>query len=342
MLKSILLIADPFIPVPPETYGGVERIVDFLAEGLSRRGWDVSLACKNDSECAVSKILLENSNNIRWSRVNNALRIAQKIRSKKYAIVHSFAHIDLTALFWPFKRPVIQSFQSVPIKNVLRKRLNILPLKNMTFTVCGNHMREEMKDLLPTIPIHNGVEIEKFQFIEKVEEDAPFIFLGRIEPIKGVHHAIQIAKTTGRRLIIAGNISNNDQSRYYFSRIIQPNLSDRISYIGPINDLQKNKLLGSSAALLMPIEWNEPFGIVMIEALACGTPVIGLNRGAVPEIVDDGVTGACCRDLEEMINAAYNVNQFSRYLCRKDVELKFSSQIILDKYENLYNKIIFG
>ena len=338
MKKSILLVADPFITVPPDTYGGIERIVDFLAEGLLKNGRIVNLACRKNSKCLVPQTELEYSNNSRFCRIKNALRIAQITRKEKYSIIHSFGHIDLTALLWPLKYKIIQSFQSIPNKRVLCKRLNILPLKNMTFTVCGQHMVNETSSLVPTVVIHNGIKLDKFKFEDRVEKDAPFVFLGRIEPIKGAHHAIQIAKSTGRMLIIAGNISDNSQSRNYYSKMIKPNLSDRIKYIGPINDLQKNKLLGSAAALLMPIEWDEPFGIVMVEALACGTPVVGIRRGAVPEIIEDGVTGAICSDIDSMINAARNVNKYSRHCCRSAAESKFSSDLIVSKYEELYQE----
>jgi glycosyltransferase involved in cell wall biosynthesis len=201
-------------------------------------------------------------------------------------------------------------------------------------------MVKDISTILPTIPIHNAVIVDKYSFVNEVEDDAPFVFLGRILPIKGTHHAIQIAKTIGRRLIIAGNISDTGLSLNYFKSMIEPELSDQIRYIGPIDDTQKNMLLGSAAALLMPIEWNEPFGIVMVEALACGTPVIGMRRGAVPEIVEDGVTGSCCESLEDMIKASRNVNSYSRYSCRQAAERKFSSDIIITKYESLYQKII--
>ena len=341
MKKSILLIADPFITVPPETYGGIERIVDFLALGLSQRGWKVHLACKAGSDCSVLKIPLSYDDNYpRLNRIKNAFRIAQNVHKEKYSIVHSFGHIDLMAMLWPFSQNKIQSFQSTPIESIIKKRTSLLPLKNINFTVCGQHMVNAMSSLVPTTAIHNGVNIINFRFEERVDDDAPFVFLGRIEPIKGAHHAIRIAKKTGRRLIIAGNISDNEQSRTYFSNMIQPELSDSIRYIGAIDDIQKNKVLGSAAALLMPIEWDEPFGIVMVEALACGTPVIGIARGAVPEIVENGVTGTSCKTVEEMINAARSVHTYSRYSCRMAVVSKFSSDIIINQYEDLYYKII--
>jgi hypothetical protein len=131
MKKSILLIADPFISVPPETYGGIERIVDFLAEGLARRGWITHLACKSNSNCSVLKIPLQCTKYTHWNRIINAQRIAQNARKENYSIIHSFhsfGHIDLTALLWPLNYSIIQSFQSIPQESVIRKRMNILPV----------------------------------------------------------------------------------------------------------------------------------------------------------------------------------------------------------------------
>jgi glycosyltransferase involved in cell wall biosynthesis len=201
-------------------------------------------------------------------------------------------------------------------------------------------MVKEFKDIAPTHAIHNGVRIEQFEFREQVAPEAPLVFLGRIEPIKGTHTAIQIAKATGRKLIIAGNRSNKPEMDRYFVEQVEPHLSDRIRYIGAVNDIQKNELLGSAAAFLMPIDWDEPFGIVMAEALACGTPVIGAARGALPEIVDHGITGACCESVDEMIAAVHQVENFSRHACRQSVETRFAAPIIVDQYISLYESIL--
>jgi glycosyltransferase involved in cell wall biosynthesis len=201
-------------------------------------------------------------------------------------------------------------------------------------------MVKDFNDIAPTHAIHNGVRIEQFDFREQVAPEAPLVFLGRIEPIKGTHTAIQIAKATGRKLIIAGNRSNKPEMDRYFVEQVEPHLSDRILYIGAVNDIQKNELLGSAAAFLMPIDWDEPFGIVMAEALACGTPVIGAARGALPEIVDHGITGACCESVDEMIAAVHQVENFSRHACRQSAETRFAAPIIVDQYISLYESIL--
>jgi glycosyltransferase involved in cell wall biosynthesis len=336
----ILLVADPYVPVPPVYYGGVERIVNFLAEGLKNRGWDVTLACHPDSTCQVKRLPLCQSGFYQYSRISNLVSVAREIFTGHYDLIHSFGHCDLTAIFWPSSRLQIQSFQAPPHPGALAKRMKLLPRKNMWLTTCGHHMVKNYQHFAPTRGIHNGVKIEDFTFQASVETDAPLVFLGRIEPIKGTHHAIHIARETGRRLIIAGNLSDNELSRGYFAREIQPHLTERIEFIGPVNDVQKNQLLGSAAAFLMPIEWDEPFGIVMAEALACGTPVIGTSRGALPEIVDHGITGACCSDIGEMIEAARDVAIFRRSECRRSAERYFSSDVIIEQYVALYQEIL--
>ncbi len=258
----------------------------------------------------------------------------------RFNLVHSFAHFDLALPLWPFKQHVIQSFQSIPHWGAFSKRIRLIPKRNLYFTTCGYHMVDHFSSIAPTIAIHNGVKIAQFDFQPTVGADAPLVFLGRIEPIKGTYTAIEIAKSTGRKLIIAGNRSDDPLIDRYFEEQVEPHLSEQISYIGSVNDFQKNKLLGEAAALLMPIEWDEPFGIVMAEALACGTPVIGFNRGALPEIVDNGVTGACCNNMFELIEATRNLNQFSRSACRTVAENKFSSDIVIDQYISLYDKIL--
>jgi glycosyltransferase involved in cell wall biosynthesis len=338
--RSILLIADPYIPVPPHGYGGVERIVDFLAEGLAQRGWRVTLACHPESSCHVKLLSHPVLNSSPRGRVINTLNLLQHLACNRYDLIHSFAHYDLTALLWWLPRKQIQSFQSPPDWNAFNKRVRWIPRRNLWFTTCGYHMVKGFAAIAPTRAIHNGVKIEEFTYQAQVATDAPLVFLGRIEPIKGTHTAIRIAQATKRRLVIAGNRSESPAIDRYFKEQIEPHLSDQITYIGPVDNLQKNRLLGEVAALLMPIEWDEPFGIVMAEALACGTPVIGIARGALPEIVDHGITGDCCLSIEEMIESVHRVGTYSRQACRRECEARFSAPVIVEQYISYYEDIL--
>jgi glycosyltransferase involved in cell wall biosynthesis len=338
--RSILLVADPYVPVPPIFYGGVERIVDFLAEGLRARGWDVTLACHSDSTCDVNQVTLHDSRFYRCGRVANGLIVAREAVIGRYDVIHSFGHPDLTLLFWGGARVQVQTFGSLPASGVLEKRMRLLPPKKLWFTTCGRHMVKHLQHLAPTRAIHNGVKIDRFTYRGQVDKGAPLVFLGRIEEIKGVHLAIDIARAVGRRLLIAGTRAASSEGDRYFKERIEPFLDDQIVYIGEVDDVQKNRILGEAAAFLMPILWDEPFGIVMAEALACGTPVIGAARGALPEIVLDGITGQGCRTLDEMINAVRRVDTFSREACRKSAEQRFASDVIVDEYVRFYNDIL--
>jgi len=340
--KSILLVADPFLQVPPLTYGGVERVVDILAEGLAANDWNVILACHPHSTCNVHILRLPSAEGGSRGRVINAMKLLKHIALNRFDIVHSSAHIDLTVLMWPLPQKVIQTFHSLPNWDAFSKRLRFIPRKNLWFTTVGKHMVKSLEHLAPTTAIHNGIKITQFNFQPTVAADAPLVFLGRIEPIKGTHTAIEIAKATDRKLIIAGNRSDDPLIDRYFQEQVEPHLSEQISYIGSVNDPQKNKLLGEAAALLMPIDWDEPFGLVMAEALACGTPVIGLNRGALPEIIDHSKTGFCCHSVDEMIGAVARIGNLSRLECRHQAESRFSSSVMVDNYISFYDKILSG
>jgi glycosyltransferase involved in cell wall biosynthesis len=186
--------------------------------------------------------------------------------------------------------------------------------------------------------VPNGVQLGTFQFRSRVPTDAPLVFLGRIERIKGPHLAIEVARRTGLPLVIAGNVA--DEHRDFFESHIRPHLDDsQITYVGPVDDAQKNTLLGGAQALLMPVLWEEPFGIVMIEAMACGTPVIGMNRGAVAEVVEDGATGFVCEDLDALVRAVPRIDEIPRAACRDRVERLFSDRAVVDAYLRIYNEI---
>jgi glycosyltransferase involved in cell wall biosynthesis len=189
--------------------------------------------------------------------------------------------------------------------------------------------------------VFNGVDLAKYVFVDRVPDDAPLVFLGRVERMKGAHNAIAIARRSGRRLVIAGNIVTSGPHADYFNLEIRPYLDEqRVSYIGPVDDAQKNALLGSAAALLMPIEWDEPFGIVMAEALACGTPVIGFARGSVPEVVREGVNGFTSHDVDGAVAALSRLRDIDRHAARLDCEARFSDRAIVDQYEHLYYDLL--
>jgi glycosyltransferase involved in cell wall biosynthesis len=200
-------------------------------------------------------------------------------------------------------------------------------------------MTQHVKHIGRWTMIPNGVSLDAYDFRPSVPPDAPLVFLGRIEEIKGPHLAIEIARRAGRRLIIAGNIPDEKRG-WVDEHVLRYVDGNRVLYIGPVDDKQKNALLGKAAAFLMPILWDEPFGIVMAEAMACGTPVLGLSRGAVPEVVQHGVTGFVERDIDGLVAATRRLSSLDRGASRTRVEALYSGKAVVDAYEGLYRTLV--
>jgi glycosyltransferase involved in cell wall biosynthesis len=188
--------------------------------------------------------------------------------------------------------------------------------------------------------VHNFVEMDKFDFVPAVPADAPLVFLSRLDRIKGADTAIAIARRAGRRLILAGNHARSGHEFEYWKNEIEPHVGrDGIEWVGEVGDTAKNELLGKAAALLVPIRWDEPFGIVFAEALACGTPVISCPRGALTEIVEEGKTGFLVCSEEQGAEAVGKISDLSRAACREAAEDNFSCGIAASKYLELYTAL---
>lgn len=338
---KIALTVDPEIPVPPRHYGGIERIVDMLVRGLLKKGHDITLFAHPDSDvpCQLVPYPALQSQPKR-DLLRNMCCVSSNVIKGRYDLVHSFARLAYLSPLLPMKIPKIMSYQR-PITHrsvVWGERLS---RHTLYFTALSRYIGKRYEKKTNFSVIYNGVQMSKFTFQPKVSEDAPLLFLGRVEWIKGPHLAIEVASRCSRKLIIAGNIPLGEKHQIYFKEYIKPHLDgDWIQYVGPVDDAQKDKLLGSACAMLMLILWDEPFGIVMAEALACGTPVIGLRRGAIPEIVQDGVNGFVCENVEETVLAVNRIGQIDRKKCRQVAEEKFSDSAIVDAYEKRYLKII--
>ncbi len=340
----ILITADPELPVPPRLYGGIERIIDLLIRSLKSRGHTIGLVAHQDSTTKCDRVFSwkgEHSQD-RIDMMRNTYTLWQAIREFKPELVHSYSRIFY--LFpWLINSsiPKIMSYQRQPSHRTVAWGSK-LGKNSLTFTGCSEYICRQGKKVAGTWhPIHNCVELDTYTFQPTVADDAPLVFLSRIERIKGAHTAIEVAKKTGRRLLIAGNYSTVGEAGKYWEQAIKPHLDkDGIEYVGTVDDVQKNKLLGQAAAMIVPIEWNEPFGIVFAEALACGTPVISCPRGALPEIVRQGIDGYLINNIEEACHAVENLSKINRGNCRQRVEDCFSASVIVDKYEKLYSQLI--
>lgn len=345
MKLRILLLMDPFIPVPPEHYGGIERVIADLASGLNRRGHAVTLWA-SPSSCIAGDVqpFGRAGEWTRWSNVRNTAVISMRMifQRKRFDVIHNFGRLAYLSAVLPANQPKVQTYMRTVNPNNMRK-VKALHGKRIHFTAVSKAIRDTGAiGGGDWSVIYNCAPIEKFTFNNEVDSStAPLVFLGRLERCKGAHTAIEVAKALRRHLIIAGNISDLPHEREYFHRELEPFInSDLITYIGPVNDIQKNELLGSAAALLTPIEWEEPFPIVLPEALACGTPVISFARGGMPEGIEDGKTGFLCNTVQDMVSAVNRLSAISRADCRACALRRFSDDVIVSDYEKLYERLV--
>ena len=342
----IALTVDPYFPVPPVTYGGIERVVATLVDELTARGHEVTLFAHPDSQTPATHIPYGRPphNGLR-ARATELWQVGSALwtRRRRFDLVHSFGRLAaLLPVLVDHSLPKLQSYQrEIPWAGVSRGVHVAGP--SLSFTACSSAMWTKHRhcDATRWVTVYNSVDVKRYTPTAAVADDAPLVFLGRLERIKGVHTAIEIARRARRRLIIAGNQVASEEGRDYFEREIQPHLDGHgVSYVGPVDDAAKNMLLGTAVAFLMPIEWEEPFGIVMAEAMACGTPVIGFARGSVPEVIDEGVTGTVVTDVATAARAVDRVARLDRRRVRAQCEQRFSCAVITDGYEQVYRAAI--
>lgn len=342
----IAITVDPYIPVPPVTYGGFERVVAGLVDAFTGRDHVVTLFAHPDSRTKAHHVSYGAPPHFGVrARAAELWQVGSVLwrRRREFDVVHSFGRLAaLGPILIDRALPKIQSYgREIAFPGVARAVRLAGP--SLTFTACSDAMwvgrAQDRHGCWTTV--HNGVDLRLYAASTAVDSGAPLMFLGRLERIKGAHTAIEIARRANRPLVIAGNQVDSDEGRAYFAREIRPHVDGcHVRYVGPVADQAKSRLLGAAAALLMPIEWEEPFGIVMVEAMACGTPVIGFGRGSVPEVVDDGVTGVVVGDATQALQALERVLHIDRRRVRERCAQRFAYPIIADAYEELYRQAI--
>lgn len=335
----IAITADPELPVPPVHYGGIERIVDMLARGLSASGHEVTLFAHPESRTQGRLVPWPGGSSVlRMDTLRNAAALARAVFTDRFDVVHSFSRVAYLTPILPLPIPKLMTYQREISRRSVRLG-HVLSRGTLWFSATSRAMMREVEDTGSWRLVYNGVELSTYDYQYDPGSEAPLVFLGRVEEIKGPHLAIETSQRTGIPLIIAGNVPA--EHREWFDAMIAPNLDGKhVTFVGSVNDAQKSSLLGRARALLMPIQWEEPFGIVMAEAMACGTPVIGFSRGAVPEVVEHGVTGFVAANLEEMIAAVGKLGTIQRGACRARVERLFSDAVVADGYLSVYREMI--
>ena len=337
----IAQVAPLYESVPPKYYGGTERVVSYLTEELVRQGHEVTLFASGDSitkarlvpACRRSLRLDERC----MDQMAHHLVMLEHVfaRAADFDIVHfhvDYMHFPLSRrdrithvttlhgrLDVPDLVPLYQEFREMPVISISNGQRQPLPRANWQATV------------------YHGLPAEKYRF--RAEPGRYLAFLGRISPEKRVDRAIEIAKQVGMPLKIAAKIDRVDKD--YFDLVIAPLLRNSlVEFVGEIGEREKDEFLGNAYALLFPIDWPEPFGLVMIEAMACGTPVIAYRGGAVPEITVQGHTGFVVEALEDAVTAVRRIPQLSRKRCREVFEKQFTAARMASDYVRVFDRLI--
>ena len=340
----VLLVMDPFIKVPPDHYGGIERVVADLADGLAKLGHDITLwAAPGSRVNGRVDAFGKEGEWTRWSNLRNAMTLAGRFLTarSRFDIIHNFGRLAYLAPVLPRDVPKIQTYmRTVNPRNMATAQR--LGARRLHYTAVSAAIRDTGRPGGGEWSvIYNCAAPERYPFVADTNPDsAPLVFLGRLDRCKGAHHAITVAQRLQRRLIIAGNISPLPHEQAYYETEIAPRIDGSlVTYIGPVGDEQKRALLGQAAAMLLPIEWEEPFPVVLPESMLCGTPLIAFRRGGVPEGIDPGRTGFLCDTVEPMADAVGRLATIDRAAVRAEAIRRFSDAAIVAEYAQLYREM---
>ena len=328
--------------VPPPAYGGIELVVGLLTDELVRRGHEVTLFASGDS-ISLAKLesvhpqALRLDSSVKEHGIYEMLELGRVYeQAQKFDIIHS--HLGCSALSYCklVKTPTVHTLHGIftPDNEKIFRYASQQP-----YISISNTQREPRLELNYVSTVYNGVDVDSYEFYAQPDHPPYLAFLGRISPEKGTHLAIEIAKRSGWHLKMAGKVDVVDVE--YFEQDIQPQIDGKqIEYLGEANHVQKNILMGGAVATLFPITWREPFGLVMIESMAAGTPVIAMKLGATSEVITHGQTGFLCHSVEECVAAIDPAASLSRSACRQHVVDRFSVQRMTDGYEAVYRELM--
>lgn len=342
----IALIAPPYFDVPPQAYGGVEAVVADLADGLVALGHDVTLigAGHNGTTArhrAVWDRIIPERLGEPFPEIMHAIltrrEIEELVAAREIDVVHdhTFAGPMNAAGYAAMGLPAVVTVHG-PVNADLRRYYRALG-GDVALVAISERQRSLAPELNWISTVHNGLAPETWPFETEKEDYA--LFLGRYHPDKGVHLAVEAAHAAGLPLILAGKCAEPLEQRY-FAEEVEPRLGPQDQVVGVADAKYKRELLSRARCLLFPVQWEEPFGMVMIEAMVCGTPVVALRSGAVPEVVVPGVTGLICDTPEELPEAIRKVSALDPEVCRAHVERRFSAKKMSAGYARAYQRAI--
>lgn len=342
----IAVLAPPWIPVPPPGYGGIEAVVDLLCEALVARGHDVTLFAAPGSRSAarvrsplerahpdeIGSSLYESDHVAStWDAIDLAAKLGQP-----FDVLHDHSGFTALSMADRLAAPVVHTVHG-PFDETTNRfyrrhghkaRLVAISHSQAASAPAGTHLG----DVVP-----NPISVDRWPL--RVEKQDYLLWVGRMDPVKGAHRAIEAARLAGRTLVLAGPIQTGQED--YYQGLIAPHIDDRkVRYVGEVGGIAKQELFANAAALLMPVSWREPFGMVMVEALACGTPVIAFPEGAAAEIVIDGENGMLVADEAEMARAVERLRSIAPDRCRESVAERYDVSVTAAGYEHVYRRAV--
>jgi glycosyltransferase involved in cell wall biosynthesis len=341
---DIAVVAPPWLPIPPRGYGGIEALVADTVAGLTARGHRVTLvsAGRAEDDPLPDALTLTTSDEPRIDEIGaempavaHAAEALATVEELHPDVVHD--HTTAFAL----------GAAGLPCPVVVTAHGPVLGDELRYLRAIGRHaspvaISESQRRQSPSVPwyatVHNGLVVDPIPFHERPDGDH-VAFVGRLSPDKGVHIAIDVARKAGRRIVVAGKCSEPAEQEY-FDAMVRPRLGPDVEWLGEVDGDAKYDVLGGAACMLFPLQWEEPFGLVVIESMACGTPVVSLARGAVPELVVDGVTGYVRDGADDLVPCLDRLDDISRAACREHVADSYSIDRTVEGYEAVYRSLI--
>jgi glycosyltransferase involved in cell wall biosynthesis len=334
------LVAPPWVPVPPTLYGGTEAVIDTLARGLAERGHHVVLATTGDATCPVER---------HWvyptppEPMGSTLPELHHVRTAYDALAGCDVIHDhtLTGPLWAStlrdRPPVLATHHGEFSEPARRFFAHVAP--HVSINGISHHQAAQATGVPVSAVVHHGLDLERF-LVGDGKGDY-LLFVGRCSPDKGVAEAIEIARKADMPIVVVAKKREGAELRYFEERVA-PLLGPGVEYLGEVHPDERDRLMRDALALVNPISWDEPFGLVMVEALACGTPVVAYPAGAAPEIIDDGVTGFLCTGQDEAVAALGKVRALDRSACRAAVDKRFPAERMVADYLDLYAAMARG
>lgn len=339
---KIAMLAPPWIKIPPAGYGGIEWVVHYITNALVERGHDVTLFATGDSTTKAK--LISTFPREMPDKLGQTIYDVQQVatcfqQAGEFEIIHDHTGFAAVPFASFIDTPVIHTLHGPFTQDICSFYKTFKTSAH--YVAISQYQRHCCPDLQYAGTVYNPIDINGWPFRDRDEKEDFLLAFGRLCADKGFHTAIEVAKRTGQKLVIAGAVQK--PYRDYYETMIKPQVDgEQIRYVGEVSLTEKLNLFSKAKAFLFPIQWPEPFGLVMIEAMAAGTPVLAFPEGSVPEVVADGVSGFIANNIDEMVDCLGKIDQIDPGACRQYVSEKFSVAKATDGYEHIYQKVLGG